>query len=322
MNKTTAIVILNYNNYTDTINCINSVLKYNTSPVKFYVVDNGSPDNNCVPELNKYFKETFSDSYLRITDKEDVKNNSFPRLTFITSEVNDGYARGNNKALKYTKNDKDIEYILILNNDVLFVEDIIPGLIQKLNSLQDAAIVSPLLLKRDGKTLDFNCARLNVSMGDLIMQNLRIAFRLGWKSNDKFYLLKTNPDKIHEESVEIELPSGSCMLVKKELFFQIGCFDPHTFLYYEENILYKKLQRIEKRNYLIPKLRCIHLGAQSTKKQKKNYKQFAMSSKSMRYYVYKYSDSSPLLKLLFDFSFMLSHLSKYLSSNIKKLIKN
>ena len=51
------------------------------------------------------------------------------------------------------------------------------------------------------------------------------------------------------------------MLVKKDVFAAIGNFDPATFLYYEENILYRKLLKLNLRNYIATRLRCIHLGA-------------------------------------------------------------
>ena len=40
--KSTALIILNFNNYKDTINCIESVEKYNSAPIKIIVVDNAS----------------------------------------------------------------------------------------------------------------------------------------------------------------------------------------------------------------------------------------------------------------------------------------
>lgn len=315
----TAVVILNYVNYDDTINCIKSVLKYNTADLKFFVVDNGSPNKECVAQIDSYLKAQFQSEYVRLHDFDSTLE-LYPKATFIVSEFNDGYARGNNKALKYVKTDSDIEYVLILNNDILFVQDIIPCLIKRLNNLPSAAIVSPLLLKKDHKSLDFNCARFNVNMTDLIVQNLRIAFHMKWKSNDKFYIFKMHPEKVNNESVEIDLPSGSCMLALKDVFFKIGCFDPNTFLYYEENILYKKISHIGKKNYIIPNLKCIHLGAQSTNKLNKNYKQFAISSKSQMYYVWHYSGANLLMKYLFTLSFALSHISRFLSSGIKSAL--
>lgn len=71
-----------------------------------------------------------------------------PYVTYIESSTNDGYASGNNKGLNLTKCDDEIEYVMILNNDVLFIQDIIPQLENKYNQLKDAAILSPILYKK------------------------------------------------------------------------------------------------------------------------------------------------------------------------------
>ena len=315
----TAIIILNYNNYSDTINCIDSVLEYNTAKIKFLVVDNGSPDRRCVPILDRNFSNKFSNTYLRINDGDKVTE-KFPLMTFIVSKTNDGYARGNNKALKYIHIDNEIKYVLILNNDILFIQDIIPELILHLHTLRDAAIVSPLLLKRDGKTIDYNCARKNVSMTDIIVQNLRTTVRMRWKSNKKFFILKMDPTKLDTVCVEIELPSGSCMLIEKDLFFRINCFDPNTFLYYEENILYKKVSIVNKQNYLIPDLKCIHLGAQSTSKRPKSFHAFMEANRSQIYYVKKYSGANIFYKFIYVISLGLSCLSRFIFAILKRYL--
>lgn len=50
----TALIILNYNNYEDTINCIESVETHNTASIKYIVVDNGSTCPDAVDKLNDY----------------------------------------------------------------------------------------------------------------------------------------------------------------------------------------------------------------------------------------------------------------------------
>lgn len=60
---------------------------------------------------------------------------------------------------------------MILNNDILFVEDIIPGLSGLLSSLPNCGIVSPLLYKKGMKEFDLNCARLDIGMKGIISEN-------------------------------------------------------------------------------------------------------------------------------------------------------
>ena len=263
-----AVVILNYNNADDTIGCIKSVEKFNTYRIKFVIVDNGSTDDSVI-RIKNYISGREDNIIYEFYKAGEKLNEPAPYISFIESSVNGGYAIGNNIALEFIETDTEVTKILILNNDVLFVDDIIPGLCCFLDNHPDAAIVSPALLRRDGIEIDYNCARKNCSTAELFAI---YTFQIGpfWKiigsMAEKRWMIKNNPDLLNEEFFEIELPSGSCMLINKEDFRQIGYFDPSTFLYYEENILFKKISRISKKNYIIPFLKCIHLGGSTTKK--------------------------------------------------------
>ncbi len=291
----TAIVILNYNNYEDTINCIESVEKYNSAPVKYIVVDNGSPREGTVERLHELLSMKFAQSYARVEDSDSVPTAPLPRMTFLVSETNDGYARGNNKGLRLAKADEEVAQILLLNNDILFVEDIIPTLTNKLDTLPQAGIVSPLLLRRDQTVIDDTCARTHKSNWLLILTYLfmhRDEFGMQ-KRRDSQFILRGDPSLMQEPQIEIELPSGSCMLFKKELMDKIQIFDPNTFLYYEEDIIFKEEEKIGLKNYLIPSLRCIHLGASSTEKSKTAHSSVLLFYlDSAFYYLKQYGDLS------------------------------
>lgn len=263
-----ALIILNYNNWEDTINCIESVERYNTAAIKYIVVDNGSTREGAPQALDRYLKERFTEQYCKVEERE-VGATRLNRITFLASKVNDGYARGNNKGLKLAYGDDEINKVMILNNDVLFVEDIIPRLVQLQQEITGCAIISPILYKKDLEAIDYNCARRNHTDWEIINTYLlwyRDLFGYISRTTRKRLMLKENPDLMRLPFFEIELPSGSCMLIDKALLREIGGFDPNTFLYFEENILYKKIQNAGKKNYLVPTLKCIHLGASSTSK--------------------------------------------------------
>ena len=266
--KTTAVIILNYNNYEDTINCINSVEAYNTAPIKYIVIDNGSQRKGVVETLDKYMSTKFGNHYLKISDDNDITE--LPYATLLASQTNDGYACGNNKGLALAYSDDSIKSILILNNDILFVENIIPTLLDYYyNKLDHCAILSPMLYKKGMEQIDQTCARHNLRWQQIVYNYLFMFFdpfrlRAKWYKSQK--MLMANPALVNKDYFEITLPSGSCMLIDKTLFMNIGGFDPNTFLYYEEDILYKKIEQLGLSNYLIPHLKCIHLGASSTKK--------------------------------------------------------
>ncbi len=288
----TALIILNYNNGKDTRNCIESVLQYNTAPVKFIVVDNGSTQSEQLA-LSGIMSELFGD-YSRV-DATGASQSILPYATLLFTGENLGYARGNNAGLELAYADQEIDQVMILNNDVLFVEDIIPLLTHYLETLPDAAIVTPLLYKREMTEYDMCCARKQETVDEMIQY---FFFSHWWalrkkKINEIYpdrYILNSLPSG--EECVEIELPSGSCMLIKKNLFREIGSFDPNTFLFCEENILCEKIKRIKKKNYLCTRLRCIHLGAQTMIAVGAYKKLLKMSVRSSVYFVKNYTDAT------------------------------
>lgn len=294
----TGIVILNYNNAEDTINCIESVLKYNSAEIKIVLVDNGSPNKDVVRVLTDYVLKRFPQKSLIINEGERFPK-KLPFLTYLISDNNDGYASGNNKGLRLVYNDDSLQQVMILNNDILFVEDIIPRLTYYLETLPNAAIVSPLLLKKDGIDIDFNCARTNVQVKEMTKLFFLSVLNIRYSKMEEHKMLISNPSLLKEEAFEVELPSGSCMLLDKRFFKSIQGFEPNTFLYYEENILFRKIRLASKRNYLCPQLKCIHLGASTTKKMVRSYKYIKMSNKSSKYYVEKYADCSWFQKQLF-----------------------
>lgn len=308
----TAVIILNYNNIEYTINCIRSIEEYNSAPIKYIIVDNGSTQETAVKDLDAFLSKTFKEKYRQLPDEE--YQHTLPRATLIVSKTNDGYAKGNNKGLEFAYHDPSINNILILNNDILFVEDIIPYLKDTYYALPDAAILSPILYKSNLTDIDYNCARRNTTIYNEIFNNFFHYFlRLFHIDNigKSRYLIKN--DKISNHILPIELPSGSCMFINKDYFQKIESFDPNTFLYWEENILYKKIERTKRRNYLTTSLKCVHLGASTLKAQPSLFV-FNCGQQSSLYYMKHYSGSSKLLcgvfrlSQLFDKQLFLFHL--------------
>ena len=121
------IVILNYNNIEDTLNCVKSIKQYNTYPIKIVVVDNGSTHSDIVNRLEYGLNKMYDGEYELIREGE--KRYSLKHVTLLVSIINSGYAQGNNKGLELLYEDSSVTEILILNSDILFVDDIIGKLV-------------------------------------------------------------------------------------------------------------------------------------------------------------------------------------------------
>lgn len=317
--KHTAVIILNYNNYEDTMNCIESVDTYNTSKIKYIIVDNGSNRKSTVDILDTYLTNRYGRNYQKF-ERTPLTETHLPYCSLVVNKQNVGYACGNNTGLMLASLDETITHIMILNNDVLFVQDILPELLCKLDTIKDCAIISPALYKKDLIQYDYTCARMAPSARDLILECLMIGIgRNKYREviKRKYWLFVKNPNLKKELILKIQMPSGSCMLLKKELFRNIGYFDPHTFLYFEENILFAKIQRIGMSSYLLPQLHCIHLGASSTKQSPSTFIQ-RCGLHSRIYYLRTYCDLSLMEELVLFIAKNLMLIRLYIRDILKK----
>ena len=296
-----ALIILNYNNLVDTQNCIESVLNFNSASVKYIVVDNASK-KACRDSVGNFLAEKFSS--MQIFGENEKIDSALPDCSYVLCEENNGYAQGNNEGLALAYQDDEIDYVMILNNDIVFIQDIIPPLINILNEDAKVGIVSPLLLKKDGNSIDYNCARKQTNVLQLFLEHSSLIYKFYFlkKIYDRKMVLK-HIDKL-SGIVEIELPSGSCMLMSKLFFKNIGSFDPNTFLYMEENILYEKILKTGRKNVLVLGLRAIHLGASTTKMTPSKH-MLEYTKMSTIYFMRQYLRTNilaiNLMKLLFYF---------------------
>jgi GT2 family glycosyltransferase len=130
----TYIIILNYNGWKDTIECLES-LKCIQEDYKIVLIDNKSTDNS-IDKLEKW-----------IQNQKELSSN----LIFITSSENNGYAAGNNIGIKYVESQEDAEFIWILNNDTLIKADILENLLNCYKNLEkeNIALLGSKILNED-----------------------------------------------------------------------------------------------------------------------------------------------------------------------------
>lgn len=270
---------------------------HNTHPIRIVVVDNASTDNSY--QFLKEYK---------------TKNGSFELLA---SPENCGYAQGNNIGLRFFEGLDEVTEVMILNNDVLFTEDIIPGIVSFISSHPTAGLVSPLLRAKDGQTIDRTCARKDCKFAEIIWSFL-LYFTDVCGIISRYRNQSKIPIPLNDECVEIELPSGSCMVIDKNLFKDIGYFDPNTFLYFEENILYHKIKSIGRRNYLLPHISCIHLGGQTTNKVAHPAEYMIKSKRSAYYFAKTYRCTCLIQRMILEVSYRVFLCEVFLAKNLKR----
>lgn len=120
------IVILNWNGWKDTIECLESVFKTDYPNYQVIVVDNGSTDDS-IERINYWAKGK-------------------PKLEIIETKKNLGFAAGNNVALRYVLERNDFEYVWLINNDIVAHPDALKNMVGRMQEDKKIGICGCVIL--------------------------------------------------------------------------------------------------------------------------------------------------------------------------------
>lgn len=309
----TALVVLIYNNAENIVDFVNSVEMYNTASIKYIIVDNGSTKSGVVERTSLFLSQKFGKDLLVCGDDAPPEKVSLPYVTYLRSKSNDGFSGGNNKGLRLAYLDDEIKNVFIVNDDVVFVADIIPSLCQKLETLPCAGMVCPIHLFPNGE-VDVDCVRLLLDEWKLLKGMV-----LNVGSGNEM-VIRHNPEYLNKDFIEIKPPIGPCILMRKNDIMDVGGYDEHVFLYYEEYILYKKFKRLGRKNYAIPSCRLIHKGSVTAANESKFFLR-NVALDSCRYYLKHYCELSFLQKMLLPIMYWMGKTRIRLSFLLKPLFR-
>jgi hypothetical protein len=181
--------------------------------------------------------------------------NRFPQVHFIQSPANVGFARANN--IGYARALGDV--LLFLNPDTEIVGDALPTLFEALIRAPRAGVVGAKLLNSDG-TVQMSCIQRFPSILNQAIDAdlLRTAFpRLRvWGT---WPLLEKQP-----APVPVDVISGACMMVRRNVFEQVGVFSTGYFMYSEDIDLCFKIHEAGFSNYYVDDATVVHHGGTST----------------------------------------------------------
>jgi GT2 family glycosyltransferase len=127
-----AVVIINWNNYLHSRNCIRSLNDSSINDFDIILLDNASVDGS-----GEKLKDEFND------------------IVFLKTASNLGFTGGNNIGIQYAL-DNQYEFILMLNNDVFVDQNFIYNLKNYLDFHLDVGAVQPLIYQHPERTKVWN----------------------------------------------------------------------------------------------------------------------------------------------------------------------
>lgn len=237
------VVVLNYNNYGETIKCVNSILTQKQISVYVVVVDNGSQN------------QSYNELYHTFINIENVD--------VLRSLENLGYAQGNNIGIKHLR-EKGFEDIFVSNSDLFFKsEGILYDLVN--NKEKGVGLVNPLIRNLNG-TID---QRVSYKKRFLYLRMVKKYFE--WLLEKEIALSgKSNDNSIETvkliKGIQLDryIVAGSGFLLTKDFFDIYNGLYPGTFLYYEEWATILLLSKACLKTQIVETDPIIHKGGAST----------------------------------------------------------
>lgn len=219
-----SIITINYNQVALTCALIESLKKVTYPAFEIIVVDNFSPE-----------------------DPSDIITTQYPLVKYIRSNVNLGFAGGNNLGIRASVG----KYLLFLNNDT----EVDPGFLEPLVDLfennPNAGIASSKILYHNSDQIIQYAG--STSINPFTGRNQRI----GHMEKDLGQ---------HDKLKETDLAHGAAMMVPRKVVEEAGTMPEFFFLYYEELDWCERIKRAGYRIYYVPASRVYHKESMSVGK--------------------------------------------------------
>jgi GT2 family glycosyltransferase len=237
-----SIIILNYNVRYFLELCVLSVQKaIEKIDAEIIVIDNNSQDDSCA-----------------------MIKQRFPNVKLIENKENSGFPKGNNIGVAAAQGD----YICILNPDTVVAEDTFTKVIAFAEKQQNLGIVGVKLIDGTGNFLPES--KRGVPTPFVAFTKITGLYKLSPKLFGKYYAQHLSEN----QTGEVDILVGAFMVMKRELYNEIGGFDEDCFMYSDDiDLSYMALKK-GKSNYYFHETTVIHYKGESTVKDGTYMKRF------------------------------------------------
>ncbi|MBI5680825.1 MAG: glycosyltransferase family 2 protein [Methanobacterium sp.] len=234
MNPHVSIIILNWNGWKDTIGCLESLYQIDYPNYNVILVDNNSKDDS-IEKIKEYCKGKLTvespffkyDSVnkpiniLKFTNNElNTKDGLFQlpsnrKLILIENDENYGFAEGNNIGIKYSLENLNTDFVLLLNNDTMVEPQFLNILVNEADN-ENIGILGPnVYYYSEPDKITYIGGDINCYTGKITHPHL-------------------NTTKNNLKNREIDYICGCSLLIKKKVINEVGLLDPQYFIYYED----------------------------------------------------------------------------------------
>jgi GT2 family glycosyltransferase len=237
-----SIIILNYNVRYFLELCVLSVQNgIQDIDAEIIVIDNNSQDDSC-----------------------EMMKKRFPNIKLIENKENSGFPKGNNIGVAAAKG----EYICILNPDTVVAEDTFSKVLAFAKKQKELGIVGVKLIDGTGNFLPES--KRGIPTPFVAFTKITGLYKILPKTFGKYYAQHLSEN----QTGKVDILVGAFMLMKRDLYLEIGGFDENCFMYSDDiDLSYMALKK-GKSNYYFHETSVIHYKGESTVKDETYMKRF------------------------------------------------
>lgn len=221
--KRVSIILVNWNGWQDTIECLQSLRQLNYAPFRVIVCDNGSIDNS-ISRIKSWADQQKLGyvEYQRATAEAGGALDADPLLTLIRNDENLGFAGGNNIGLQHVMARGDADYCWLLNNDTVVDPDALTHLVARMHTQPTVGIC--------GSTIRFfhDRQRIQALGGGHYCRWIGLPWHYGR------YTRWGGEISRHRAEAWMNYVEGASMLVSRQFLDEVGLLCEDYFLYFEE----------------------------------------------------------------------------------------
>ena len=214
-----AIIILNWNQAQETLECLHSVSSISFPNYEIILVDNGSKEGN---------PQQFQQAY--------------PDIHLIRNEKNLGFAEGNNRGIAYAL-ERGADAVFLLNNDARVDPTILTAFKEATDLHPDAGVFGAKIYFYEEPTLLwYTGGEVDVSMGRCCHKGC-----MEWDLEKKW-----------ETITDTGYACGCALFIRADVIRKVGMMDPRYFLIWEEIDWCWRIRQAGYRCLFVPKARVWH----------------------------------------------------------------
>jgi N-acetylglucosaminyl-diphospho-decaprenol L-rhamnosyltransferase len=236
LNLDLSILIVNWNTCDLLAKCLASVYAHPPSgSFEVIVVDNASADGSV-----------------------DMVRERYPQVRLIANNENLTFARGNNQGILLALNKS--KNIMLLNSDTEVFSGALDSLLEIFATESTAGAVGPMMLNPD-MTTQSSYGSLPSIVGEIVGPYLLDELTKPWGRIGRHYTSINNNPK------QVERVSFACIMIRSEIFAEVGLLDESFVFYSEDYDFFKRLEGTAWKVLFCPEAQVVHHWGGSSRKR-------------------------------------------------------